>query len=73
MTQGFESDSSKAKVTIYTDEVKKLLKKYKKIKKYMKSPMYTLKVMEGNEKIVSELLEETDEENQQSTDEKIEE
>jgi hypothetical protein len=73
MTQGFESDNSKAKVTIYTDEVKKLLKKYKKIKKYMKSPMYTLKVMEGNEKIVSELLEETDEENQQSTDEKIEE
>ena len=61
MSKGFESDSGKAKVTINTDEVKKLLKKYKNIKRYMKSPMYTLKVMEGNEKIVSDLLSEIDE------------
>lgn len=56
MSEGF--DSGKAKVTIYKDEVEKLLKSYKKIKKYMKSPLYTVKIMDGTEKVVSELLNE---------------
>lgn len=54
---GFKSDS-KANVIIYEDEVEKLLHKYKKITKYMKSSIYQIKVMDGTEKVVSELLNE---------------
>jgi hypothetical protein len=54
---GFGGDG-KAKVTIYKDEVGKLLKQYKKIKKYMKSPIYQVKTIDGTEKVVSELLDE---------------
>jgi phosphate starvation-inducible protein PhoH len=39
------------------DEVHKLLKKYKKTKKYMKSSLYTVKVMDGTETYVKGLLE----------------
>ena len=38
------------------DEIQKLTKRYKKIKKYMKSPIYDLKQMAGTEKVVYELL-----------------
>jgi len=51
----------KAKVTLYTDEVNSLIKKYKKIKKYMKSPLYQVKTMDGTEEVVSELLKEYEE------------
>ena len=51
-------DDGKAKVTIYKYEVGKLLKQYKKIKKYMKSSIYEIKNMDGTEKVVSELLNE---------------
>lgn len=54
---GFGNDG-KAKITIYKDEVSKLLKQYKKIKKYMKSSIYEIKTMDGTEKVVSELLDE---------------
>lgn len=46
------------KAVINDDEVKKLLKRYKKIKKYMKSPLYEVKVMDGNEDVVSKLVDE---------------
>lgn len=54
MNQGF--DENELGVTVNTDEVKKLLKKYKKIKKYMKSSLYTIKTIDGNEKVVKNLL-----------------
>lgn len=67
MSAGFGADkikNGKAVVLIDDDEVKKLLKQYKKIKKYMKSPLYAVKNIDGTEKLVSELLEEySDEEN----------
>lgn len=50
-----------AKVIVNTDEVDKLLKKYKKIKKYMKSPLYAVKVIDGTENYVSKLIEEATE------------
>ena len=40
------------------DYLKEVKKKYKKIKKYMRSPLFTVKVMDGNEKVVSNLLKE---------------
>tara|TARA_Y200000002_G_scaffold280990_1_gene235069 strand:- start:176 stop:379 length:204 start_codon:yes stop_codon:yes gene_type:complete len=59
MAEGFGSSGpSKATVVINDDEVQKLLKDYKKIKKYMKSNLYEVKIMEGTEDKVSKLLEE---------------
>ncbi len=55
MTVGFDN---KLKVEINTNEVDKLLKQYKKIKKYMKSSLYEVKKIDGTEKVVSELLKE---------------
>lgn len=59
MSKGFEK--SGLEVTIYKDEVKKLLKSYKKIKKYMKSPLFEVKKMDGTETVVSNLLKEFEE------------
>ena len=55
MTAGFDN---KLKVEINSTEVDKLLKQYKKIKKYMKSSLYKVKKIDGTEKVVSELLSE---------------
>jgi hypothetical protein len=56
MTNGFSDN--KLKVIIKEDELGKLLKQYKKIKKYMKSSLYEVKKIDGTEKVVSELLNE---------------
>jgi hypothetical protein len=58
MSEGFSEE--KIEVAINKDEVKKLLKKYKKVKKYMKSPLFAVKTMDGNETYVSELLKEAE-------------
>jgi hypothetical protein len=59
MSEGF--NKVEFDLPIKNDEVQKLLKKYKKIKKYMKSPLYTVKTMDGTEEIVSSLLKESEE------------
>jgi|TARA_B100001248_G_scaffold243370_1_gene211606 predicted methyltransferase len=48
------------KVNMNLDEYKKLIKKYKKTKKYMKSNLFAIKTMDGTEKFVSELLKEAE-------------
>jgi len=58
MSEGFSEE--KIEVSINKNEVKNLLKKYKKIKKYMRSPMYSVKKIDGTEKIVSDLLDNTE-------------
>lgn len=66
MSAGFGAEKTKngkAVVIINDDEVQKLLKEYKKIKKYMKSPLYQVQVMDGTEKKVSELLKDYNEDN----------
>jgi len=50
--------NKKPTVIINEDEVEKLLKEYKKIKKYQKSSIFTIKTLDGDEKIISELLKE---------------
>jgi hypothetical protein len=60
MTAGFENN--KAKVILDDDEVSKLLKKYKKVKQYMKSPLFAVKTMNGTEAYVSSLIKEAQEE-----------
>ena len=52
--------SEEGKVQMNLGEYKKLLKKYKKTKKYMKSNLFQIKMMDGTEKFVSKLLEEAD-------------
>ena len=45
-------------IDVNADEVKNLKKKYKKLKKYMRSSLYEIKVMDGNEKTITILLKE---------------
>ena len=40
------------------DQVQELLKKYKKVKKYQKSNLFTIKTLNGTEDIVSKMIEE---------------
>lgn len=47
-----------AKAVINDGELDKLIRRYKKIKKYMKSSLYEMRTLDGSETIVSELLEE---------------
>jgi hypothetical protein len=43
-------------VIIHKDEVGKLLRSYKKVKRYMRSSIYDVKKMDGTETMVSDLL-----------------
>ena len=45
-------------IDVNKDEVKNLKKRYKKLKKYMRSSLYEIKVMDGNEKTITNLLKE---------------
>ena len=45
-------------IDVNADEVKNLKKKYKKLKKYMRSSLYEIKSMDGTEKTITNLLKE---------------
>jgi hypothetical protein len=51
----------KLTVNCKPDEYKKLIKKYKRTKKYMKSSLYTIKKLDGTETYIKKLLEEGNE------------
>ena len=57
----YSGDSKEGKVEINQEEYKKVLKNYKKIKKYMKSDLFQIKMMDGTEELVSELTKEANE------------
>lgn len=61
---GFGEENKKSKITVNYDELNKLTKKYKRLKKYMKSPLYEIKTLSGTETVITNLLKEleTDEE-----------
>ena len=44
-------------VNIDPDEMQKVMKKYKKLKKYMKSSLFEIKKLDGNEEVISKLIE----------------
>ena len=48
---------SELNVKMNLDGLNDVKKQYKKIKKYMRSSIFAVKTMDGNEKIVSKLLE----------------
>jgi hypothetical protein len=55
MSNGF---GNRAKVIINTNELDSIRKKYKEIKKYIHSPLFAIRSIDGTEKIVSKLIEE---------------
>jgi hypothetical protein len=55
MSNGF---SNSVKVSLRKDGINKLLKKYKKAKKIMKTNLYQVQVMDGTEQYISELINE---------------
>ena len=57
---GFSYDE-KANVELNMDAINELTKEYKKIKKYMKSPIFQIKMMDGTEPKVKKLLEDNEE------------
>lgn len=59
MSEGFIDN---VEFEIPKEQVKKLLKSYKKIKKYQKSSLFAIKTMDGNEEIISKMIEEAEEE-----------
>jgi hypothetical protein len=56
MSEGFEVE-----VEMPRSDINKLIKKYKKIKKYQKSSLFAIKTMDGTEEIVSSLIKEAEE------------
>ena len=67
MSAGFGGDPNQGRtgkdlnISIDLDNIDDILKQYKKIKKYQKSSLYAVKVMDGTEKIVSSLIKEAEE------------
>tara|TARA_B100000902_G_scaffold152112_1_gene148654 strand:+ start:4241 stop:4420 length:180 start_codon:yes stop_codon:yes gene_type:complete len=57
MSSGFDVDFDMS-----SDEISILMKKYKKIKKYQKSNLFTIKTIDGTEDYVSKMIEEAKEE-----------
>ena len=56
MSEGFDVE-----VEMPRADIDRLLKKYKKLKKYQKSSLFAVKTMDGTEEIISKLLEEAEE------------
>lgn len=61
MKNGFSRSDIEVEFDVKEDDVKRLLKKYKKIKKYQKSAVHEAKVLSGQEDIVTELIKEAEE------------
>ena len=52
--------AEEGKVHMNREEYNKLLKKYKKTKKYMKPNLFQIKMMDGTEQFVTQLLKEAE-------------
>ena len=51
-------DPKDVKVNLDPATLKKVMKDYKRLKKYMRSPLYQVKKMDGDEKVITKLMEE---------------
>ena len=60
MSKGF-SDFD-VEFDVKKEDIDRLLKKYKKLKKYQKSSLFALKTMDGTEEIISKLVQEAEDE-----------
>lgn len=57
MSNGF----NKPRVVVNKDKLNDIIRKYKKVKKYMRSNLFTVKTIDGNETYVSDLIKEAEE------------
>lgn len=57
MAQGFDVDG--VEVEIPAEDMSRLIKRYKKLKKYEKSTLHTIQKLNGNRTIIDELTEES--------------
>jgi hypothetical protein len=59
MNKGFNNDLE-VEFELPKQDLNKLLKQYKKVKKYQKSSLFVIKSMDGTEEIVSSLIKEAE-------------
>ena len=60
MSGGFGEGDFDVKIEgMETEQIDKLLKKYKRLSKYRKSSLFALKTMDGTENIIAPMVEET--------------
>lgn len=59
MSGGF-GENKKVRISISRDEINKIIKKYKKAKKLMRTNMYQVQVMDGTETYISGLIAEAE-------------
>jgi len=59
MSKGF--DDFDVEVEMPEEDINKLIKTYKKLKKYQKSSLFAIKTMDGTEKVIRKMLEEVEE------------
>jgi 2-methylcitrate dehydratase PrpD len=55
MSEGFEVE-----VEMPRGDIDRLLKRYKKLKKYQKSSLFAVKTMDGTENIISKMIQEVE-------------
>ncbi len=60
MSVGFGNKNETLKVSINKKEINRIIKKYKKAKKIMKSNLYQVQVMDGTETYISNLIKEAE-------------
>lgn len=60
MSEGFKDEKVEIEVQLNKNEINKILKKYKKAKKYMKSSLYEVKKINGTETYISKLIKEAE-------------
>ena len=58
MSKGFDVDS--VDVEISKDDINKLIKRYKKLKKYQKSNFHTIEALDGKDAIIEKLIQESE-------------
>jgi len=58
MSKGF--DEFDVEVEMPREDINKLVKKYKKLKKYQKSSLFAIKTIDGTEKVISEMIREVE-------------
>ena len=54
------SDGFEVEVEMPRSDIDKLLKKYKKLKKYQKSSLFVVKTMDGTENVISKMIKEVE-------------
>jgi hypothetical protein len=61
MSVGFNSPPTgdgKARINVNVDAVTEVTKQYRKLKKYMRSPLYEIKTLDGSETTIKNLVNE---------------